>query len=351
MLRKFIVVLTGVLQIGFCHAQNAQSVYSFLKNNPDRAAIRLVRNGEVLANVNPDKMMTLASTMKIIVAIEYAEQVAQGTIDPNEPVSLDELEKYYIPNTDGGAHPGWKAEVKPKTEEGRVPLREVAKGMIKYSSNANTEWLIDRLGIQNVNQRIRTLGAADHDSITYLVSALLVGKHQFPDKRGEDLRAAIDQLSDEEYGKITERIHLGLKTMTINKNELGDLSMPIQRAWSDKLPASTVATYGAIMKKINDRKYFDEKVHIYLDEVMEYLLENPANRQWLEHTGMKGGSTPFVLTKAMYATDKAGNRVELAYFFNDLQTSEYNGLLYGMNDFELKILINPEFRDQIRDEL
>ena len=75
---------------------------------------------------------------------------------------------------------------------------------------------------------------------------------------------------------------------------------------------------------------------------------NPANRQWLAHAGMKGGSTAFVLTKALYATDKNGNQTELAYFFNNLEPEENVSLQADMNEFELKILTNPAFRDSIQ---
>jgi D-alanyl-D-alanine carboxypeptidase len=132
---------------------------------------------------------------------------------------------------------------------------------------------------------------------------------------------------------------------------LGDLGMNIQRIWSDRLPSSTVSDYVSIMKKINSRNNFDQITQEYLDEVMEYVLDNPANRERLEHCGMKGGSTPFVLTKALYATDKKGNKTELAYFMNDLNILEMISLQMSMNEFELKILSSKEFRDKIKTEL
>lgn len=49
---------------------------------------------------------------KIVIAIEYAKQVAEGKIRKDEKISLKELEKYYVKNTDGGAHPAWLDDVK-----------------------------------------------------------------------------------------------------------------------------------------------------------------------------------------------------------------------------------------------
>ena len=80
-------------------------------------------------------------------------------------------------------------------------------------------------------------------------------------------------------------------------------------------------------------------------------MENPANRQWLLHAGTKGGSTAWVLTKALHATTKKNTRIELAYFFNNL-TEKENGILQSwMNSFELGILSNSVFRKKVGDVL
>lgn len=52
---------------------------------------------------------------KIVIAIEYTKQVAEGKIRKDEKISLKELEKYYVKNTDGGAHPAWLDDVKGKS--------------------------------------------------------------------------------------------------------------------------------------------------------------------------------------------------------------------------------------------
>jgi D-alanyl-D-alanine carboxypeptidase len=65
------------------------------------------------------------------------------------------------------------------------------------------------------------------------------------------------------------------------------------------------------------------------------------------HSGAKGGSTAFVLTKALYATDKKGDKTEMAYFFNDLSIIENTRLQMSMNEFEVKILSNNDFREKV----
>jgi D-alanyl-D-alanine carboxypeptidase len=295
--------------------------------------------------------MPLASTVKIILAIEYAEQSAKSQINPDELISLSDLDKFYVPNTDGGAHSSWLKSIKDKISDDKISIREISKGMIKFSSNANTEWLLNKLGIENVNNRLDSLGLENHTEIYNIVSALFVGKELFPDLKGKDLQKKLIEIKQIEYINATNNIHQKLLIDTLYKKDIGDLGMDIQKVWSDRLPSSTVEDYVSVMKKINSRKYFSEQTQKYLDEVMEYILDNPANKEWLEHSGMKGGSTAFVLTKALYATDKKGNKTEMVYFLNNLSVLEITRLQMSMNEFELKILTNKEFREIVKTEL
>lgn len=345
-----LIVLLGAVE-SYYFKPNKNLVLNFIRDNPDKTAIKLVRNDTVLVEKSHNKMMPLASTVKILIAIEYADQAAKGRINPDETVPISELDKFYIPNTDGGAHPSWLKKVNDKIKEEQISIREIAKGMIAFSSNANTEWLCEKLGLKNINSRLDSLGISKHSDIYYIVSALFVGKEKYPNLKGKDLETELKKLSLEEYRLTTTIIHNKLQQDSTYRKDIGDLGMNIQRIWSDNLPSSTVKEYVELMQKINSRTYFDEQTQEYLDEVMEFLLENPANRQWLEHSGMKGGSTAFVLTKALYATDKKGNKTELAYFMNDLSLLENTRLQMSMNEFELKILTNSNFRKEVETAL
>ena len=345
-----IFIVLGAIGINY-FKPNENVVLNFIKENPNRAAIKLNRNDSLLAEKNPDKLMPLASTVKIILAIEYAIQSSQNKINPKEGISITELDKFYIPNTDGGAHQNWLKSVKSKIIDNKITINEIAKGMIRYSSNANTEWLGNKLGLKNINNRIDSLGIENHTEFYNIVSALFVGKETFPNSKGKELESKLKALSLEEYIETTNQINKKLLADSIYKQDVGDLGMNIQQIWSDNLPSSTVKDYVQIMKKINSKTYFDSETQKYLDDVMEGLMENPANKKWLKHAGMKGGSTAFVLTKAFYATDKKGNTTELAYFLNDLEFLENTRLQLSMNEFELKILTNKNFRDKIKTKL
>ncbi|WP_375578666.1 hypothetical protein ABWH96_16795 [Marivirga tractuosa] len=221
--------------------------------------------------------------------------------------------------------------------------------MIKYSSNANTEYLTDLLGVANINQRIKLLGIEKHDSIYYLVSSLFVRDFLFPEKSNIEAIESIRDLSDGEYRKAGMQIHKKLKNGTFENDSLKDFGLAVQNVWSDRLPASTAKEYRKLMEKLNSKSVLPIEVHKHLDPILEFVMENPLNQEWLQHSGSKGGSTASLLTKALYATDKEGNRIHLSYFLSNLSALETVQMQMSMNAFELAILQEEGFRIQIRE--
>ncbi|CAK4834030.1 unnamed protein product [Aphanomyces euteiches] len=304
--------------------------------------------------------MPLASTVKIMVAIEYAKQAAEGVITPDESVKLKELEPYYLPNLDGGAHPSWLSYIESKqlVKDGAVALEEVAKGMIVFSSNANTEYLMERLGLSNINQNIEELGLKHHEPLYPFVSSLLIPYELMQSYVGldpKDQRAKAKKellnMPVEVFRAKALNIHEKLKQdvdgtykRRVNIEEWYDGKL--DRMNSDKLIAASTDDYAGLLAKINGRNFYAPAVQKHLETVMEGMMQNPANQQKLEHAGLKGGSTSYVLTQALYATDKEDNQTELAIFFNDVDEVQMEKLTSSLNEFGKKVLTDVEFRDK-----
>ncbi|MEO8765853.1 MAG: serine hydrolase, partial [Ginsengibacter sp.] len=335
----------------FLHAQpGADSLLNFIKQNESRSSLFLRKNDTVVAKLYENKLMPLASTVKILVAIEFAKQAAHDIFNENNKVTLHELDKYYLPNTDGDAHPAWVSYERKLGHivNDSVRLIDVARGMIMFSSNANTEYLLDLLGVDNIKNNLQLLGLKQHTAIYPLVASLFI--YQNPKQvSSEKILKAIKKIDGDDYAKAALFIHNELKNDSNYKKKFRpqDLTLPMQQEWSNRLPASTTLEYVQVCNILNNRKYFDEKTYTVLAEVLETIMEKPANRNWLDHAGMKGGSTIFVLTKALYATLKDGTKIEMAYFFNDLTGEENRRLQSWMNDFEIKVLQDGNFRRQL----
>ncbi len=335
-------------------ATRADSLLNFIRLNKSRSSLYLKKNDSVMAHLNENKMMPLASTAKIMIAIEFAKQASHNIFDENKRIPLSELDTYYIPNTDGNAQPNWISYEMQKgnISNDSVRLIEVAKGMIMFSSNANAEYLMDFLGLGNINGNYKILGISSYTPLYYWVSVLFL--YQNPKHlKEEKIIKQIKKFNDLPYARVAFLIHNQLKNDGTYKQKFRpqDLSLKMQKEWSDRLPASATKEYVRIGEVLNNRDIFDKKTYAILAQILETVMENPVNQSWLSHAGMIGGSTIFVLTKALYATLKNGTKIELAYFFDDLTQQENEQLQKWMNAFELKILRDEDFRKKVGENL
>src|SRR5690625_6317378 len=75
-----------------------------------------------------------------------------------------------------------------------VALHDVVKEMVTYSSNANTDYLIDLLGIDAINERAETLGLTQHEDVYPIVSAMLIPT--YIESASEDEKQLIKEMEE-----------------------------------------------------------------------------------------------------------------------------------------------------------
>jgi len=315
-------------------------VARFALENPSRSAFLLVRNDTVIGQQNLHQPMPLGSTVTLIIAIEFAEQVGKGWINLDEKVNKNELLRFYVPHLDRGAHNNWLNSETYISYGDSIPIIEIAKGMIQYSSYANSEWLMNRLGTDNINNRLLELGCTDHAPIYPFVSSLFIAKEYYTTKKDDQLLKAINNLSEEQYKDYAFSIHAKMLQDMEYRNQPIEITETTQRIWSDRLPAGSVSDYVTLMKKLNSKTYFDKTTQTLLNEIIETSMSEPSIREFYHHIGIKTGATPLVITKALYAKDRKGNTTEMAYFFNDLDAQEIKKMDLSVKDFDRAVLRN-----------
>ncbi|HLR15219.1 MAG TPA: serine hydrolase [Bacillota bacterium] len=350
-------VVIGFVGIGayFVFKEDPEYVLNHLERHPESSSFMFAKNDSSLVSYQANERRSLASTMKIIIAIEYAEQVAQDKIDPQQKVSLDEPGRFYLKGTDGGAHSGWLEEMKEedRIEDGKVALHDIAKGMITYSSNANTDYLLSVLGIDEVNQRIEKLGLKHHEPIYPIVGAILIPEEmQDKDMDDKEMVSTLRNLSDEAYRKKALEIHRDIEAGKLQTSDIDyNGSLKIQKVWSDRLPGATAGDYQKLMKMINQEDAFSKDVQDTIRDVLEWPMDVPGNEERFVHFGAKGGSTAFVLNQAMYAEDHDGNTFELVLFTDDLSLWQSFKLNRNHNEFIKKMFDEPEYWKDVKKAL
>ncbi|MFC7371967.1 serine hydrolase [Fictibacillus iocasae] len=357
MMLVIIAVLAIVLVILLCiyllnrSAKKAdyQAILTYIEENKEKGscAIGVRKNGQLILAENLQAVLPLASTSKIIIAIAFAKQCGSGILNSGQFVSLGELHNYYIPKTDGNAHSDWLTYL---AEEGllkdnQTTLLEVAKGMMMFSSNANSEYLIDLVGADSLQKTIEELGLKTHEPIFPFVSSLYIPgymKQQQGMREKKTLVKELKGLSREDYRKLAWEIH------TLLKQKGPDMGVPLlldqvfQEIWSKQFISASAEDYLTVLRMLNEKTMFSLEIQHYLDEVLEDVMKDPGNQVNLIHSGCKGGSTSTVLTNAVYAKDKKGNMTEIVFMASELDPLTSLKLQHGLNDFVLQALYNEK---------
>jgi len=334
---------------------NPEYVMNHLKNNPQTSSLYVAQNGEEIIGYQSDVVRPLASTVKIIIATEYAMQIEQGRLYKEDLVSLDELSRHYFAGTDGGMHEAWLEGMTTEGEikNNEVTLHDVAKGMIVYSSNANTDYIIDLLGVSAINERAKALGLTRHEEVYPIVSALLIPSHIKTDgMNDEQLVQVLKELPMETYRSLAQKLSKELTEGTLDFGDATeDLSMDVQKVWSDRLVGATANDYGKLMATISNDQLPPAATEV-LRDLLEWPMEfNEGNQDRFAHLGMKGGNTAFVLTQALYAETLEGDKTEIVLLTDDLSSWQMELIMRNFNSFVSKLIGDEDFRHNVQQQL
>ena len=297
---------------------------------------------------NADTPMPLISVAKIITLVAYVEAVAAGELNSLETVPLTDLERFYLPNFDLGAHRRAIAELR---EEGRlispddnpaVTLAEVPWMMIRHSSNAAADYLHLRLGQARIEETALALGLGEPAGTTGLASRhtapcpflgqfLLMANHSRaqandraalaaylddPAAYGRDVALLADAYANQETFRAAEAAW---------RERNRRPSIDTQRFFAAEFaPRGTARAYAALMARLAQNGLSTADSSFQARRYLEWPNQFEANVSWASNVGYKNGALPGVLTTVYYAyrwDDPAP--IIVALFYRDLPQDTY----------------------------
>lgn len=340
LLTYYLNILSMIAVMTSTFRGQAAYVISFLRKHPDKASLYIIEDNETILDYGGQEIRPLASMLKVIIAITYAKQAVFKEVNKNEKIKLSELDTYYYAGTDGGMHLQWLQTLGNRTE---VTLHEVAQGMMTFSSNANTEFLLKKLQLKEINKTIDELELTDHDDITPLVAPLYL-----LNEKQKDVRFMEKVKEKDFYDKAVMQVYEQLMHGEIDlKKSPFNLSLSKQKIWSDNLPKSSARTYAHIYQAIlND--HFSKRQNEILHDLLEWpMLLSKKNEENFKHLGSKGGSTAFVYNNGIYSETKTGKQIISVIMTEELSWWQWINLNLGISDFEAKIHNDPNYREKV----
>ncbi len=350
-----IVFLMGCLQaffVGIPKTLRHHPIVNQLLENPTSNALLLIKNGEVIIEQHADTQLPLASISKIVIGMVFAEQLAEGLVEPDQKISLPQLERFYV---DDENYQTWKklGEEQGWINNNQVALKYIAQGAIRFSANTNADFLMDYLGLDTINDWLQKQDLNTHEAIfPFNASALLC--HNFEDLPKRHFLSKMDTISSEAYYQqvlsIHERLRRGDKQLKQSSDQLKTQQQAYLKIWSDRFTKATAQDYARITQLLLNKESSGKELNEQLTFLFEEWAfeENPGLDQQFSSIGYKGGSTDFLLNTVLYLEDKKGNQAQVILFLNELSPKKHMMISKLFNSFVFDLATNDEFADGIR---
>ena len=309
-----------------------------LLDHPQTVGLAAYRLGQEADGVflNADIAMPLASVVKIIHLVAYAEAVVAGQLNPLSAVSLAELENYYLPRSDLGAHQRAVAEL---AETGRtfanppqIVLDEVPWLMIRHSSNAATDYLHRLLGQAVIEQTAISLGLTSQTAPCPFIGQFLAMSNHVR-------TANNDLLALEAY--LADPILYGQEMMLLTDAFVTSEQFRADEvAWREDQRRSSSSTqefftahfnaqgsardYAALMARLAQNGLSNGESSFIARRFLEWPMHFEANQEQFYNLGYKNGRLPGSLTTVYYAYPVSETTpIVIALFYRDLPNALY----------------------------
>ncbi len=321
-----------------------EDLLTFVMKNKRDISATMIENEDVVLDWNGDQKTPLASTVKLMVLFHFVKTVSSGDTKLDEKVALSDIERFYIDRTDGGAHTYW-LEVNGFSEH--ATLLDVAKGMMQFSSNACTDYLIDRLGLEKINDQMKQAGLIEHDELMPLTPMILwsayVSDHE------QDALKQMSGVSHEQYKSLMSEIFNIMKNDPEHKKILEEktmekdlLSFHIQSLLTQKMTKSTTNQYAQFMKRLHDELLTTEEKSLFSQIVLGETLKTEKD----QYIWYKSGATLFVFTAALYRKTDTSS-ISISLFINDPKANNSHWIEEVFNEFMLTAAGDQNFRQRL----
>lgn len=309
----------------------AVPAFDELLAHPERVGLVAYRMGDEANGIylNADVQMPIASVSKLLHLVAYAEALAAGELEATQRVPLLVLEQYYLRGSDLGSHRravAWLAENGRVDANEAISLDDVATIMMRFSSNAATDYLHYRLGQQRLEKTAVALGLNQHTAPCSFLTQFLA--------MSNPIRTVADETAYQQY----------LANPTQYAAEAGFLadayiaetnwresfgrwqpSVSLQMAFvRDFGTHATPNQYAGLMARLAQNGLSNGESSYQARRLLEWPTTFTANRSQFSNVGYKDGNLPGVLTTVYYAYRLGEvDPIVVILFYHDLPFNTY----------------------------
>lgn len=300
-----------------------EALLEWMRANPAAWSLHLDDGRGRVVDHSPDDERPLASAVKVVHLAAYGRAVAAGTVTPEQPVTVAEWERWYVPGLDGGAHPQALARLGAGPGS-TVRLDDVVAAMVDLSDNAAPDLLRAVLGDAALVEAAAAGGWPSLDVPSLGGESLIADGPELPRAQR---RAAADAAARAYADDPAQRAEFARRVAETPAPATTDPAAfdAAVRYWSGA-PAGSARHLATLHSALADGRYAPPRAAEIARGHLERGLAGrlPAGVAGL---GQKGGNIPGVITQGMSVRRDDGTTGSLALLFSGLPVDVYEAQL------------------------
>lgn len=291
----------------------------------------------------PDQTQPLASAVKVVTLAAYGRAVAQGRARPDESVRVSDWERWFLPDTDGGAHARAldlagipRDRVRALDPQRIVRLDQLVASMIQVSDNAAADFLRDRLGDDALRQAAADGGWPDLDLPAEVggIVALYAPELAPPLTAPRPVRSPAEWALARRYA-TDPALRADLLTRPLPPPDF-------ERQWSDSGAAASAQQLATLHRAIATGSFGPGA------DIARHHLEQPASTPpGVTGIGYKGGSLNGVLTGGISLRRDDGTIADAALLIRRMPPAE-QGKTPSFEDMLVAAMTDPTVMTRLR---
>ncbi len=341
-----------------------EGLTEYIGAQPKRVSLVSIAVGKPDSSIyyNAHTPRTMGRLQNIFLVTEYARRVEAGTLNPNEQIPLENVNRYQLPNVDRSNHQGmiaWLNETGKVSEDNTVALRALVRASVQFGDVAVSDFLLFKLGVKNIKQLMTELNLQETE-LPLPFSGLYIMINPL---EGRPADAHFDSLSFIPRAKFKQSViqkaqqfitNEAFRQRVMNRFEDGSgMSIKFKKL-RDALaffPKTTAAEMAELMKKLTKDELISSAISKKVKAILTWPLQvNDRLQNYLKNygaiydtrMGMAAGIDfgRSVHTSQLYAQ---------AVFFDDLQVGFWFHLSSNMmhQDFQQRLIWDPALQEAV----
>lgn len=242
------------------------------------------RDSSILYNQHTPR--TMGRLANLFFLIEYARQVEKGTLDPNQQIPIERVNRYQLPYINHSDHQNALSALRERqkiSEQQTVALHDLIQASVIFNDVAIADFLLFKLGIDNLNALMDQL-AIKETELPLPFSGLYITLN--PHLKQVSFTALLDSLSllpRKQFKKsvfkktdhfLNDKAYREKVLSTFEEHNGLDIPFARQRDALALFPKTTAAEMGRLIKQIQQEKLLSAAV----SKTVKQFLQWPLNR-------------------------------------------------------------------------